>query len=195
MEAIYGKNNKEELPLEFYVKRFQAGDPAEMAARCALPWDEETKTIAMTLLGEPFTVSHPDFTVAGPRALSNPERILLLRYLLDGRCAMPTGQYLTYRSSPGGRSTSSSSPAGASSASPSPTAGNRAAAGRYGEDARRGPGPERCGLPGGADAGLTVQFLLWLGDEEFPPSGQILFSDNFRFAFTARTWPTSGTSS
>ena len=33
--------------------------------------------------------------------------------------------------------------------------------------------------------GLTVQFLLWLGDEEFPPSGQILFSDNFRFAFTA----------
>ena len=37
MEPIYGKNNKEELPLEFYVKRFQAGDPAEMAARCALP--------------------------------------------------------------------------------------------------------------------------------------------------------------
>ena len=102
MEPIYGKNNKEELPLEFYVKRFQAGDPAEMAARCALPWDEETKTIAMTLLGEPFTVSHPDFTVAGPRALSNPERILLLRYLLDGRCAMPTGQYLTYREFPWG---------------------------------------------------------------------------------------------
>ena len=100
MEPIYGKNNKEELPLEFYVKRFQAGDPAEMAARCALPWDEETKTIAMTLLGEPFTVSHPDFTVAGPRVLSNPERILLLRYLLDRRCAMPTGQYLTYREFP-----------------------------------------------------------------------------------------------
>ena len=129
MEPIYCKNNKEELPLEFYVKRFQAGDPAEMAARCALPWDEETKTIAMTLLGEPFTVSHPDFTVAGPRALSNPERILLLRYLLDGRCAMPTGQYLTYREFPWGRSTSSSSPAGASSASPSPTAGSRSCCG------------------------------------------------------------------
>jgi hypothetical protein len=32
---------------------------------------------------------------------------------------------------------------------------------------------------------LTIQFLLWLGDDEFPPSGQILFSDNFRYAFTA----------
>ena len=33
--------------------------------------------------------------------------------------------------------------------------------------------------------GLTLSFLLWLGDDEFPPSGQILFSDNFRSAFTA----------
>ena len=66
MEPIYGKNNKEELPLEFYVKRFQSGDPAEMAARCALPWDEETKTIAMTLLGESFTVSHPTSPWRGP---------------------------------------------------------------------------------------------------------------------------------
>ena len=33
--------------------------------------------------------------------------------------------------------------------------------------------------------GLTIQFLLWLADEEFPPNAQILFSDNFRYAFTA----------
>ena len=33
--------------------------------------------------------------------------------------------------------------------------------------------------------GLQIQFILWLGDEEFPPSGQILFSDNFLLAFTA----------
>ena len=32
---------------------------------------------------------------------------------------------------------------------------------------------------------LTIQFLLWLGDDEFPPNAQILFSDNFRYAFTA----------
>ena len=33
--------------------------------------------------------------------------------------------------------------------------------------------------------GLTIQLLLWLGDDEFPPNAQILFSDNFRYAFTA----------
>ena len=33
--------------------------------------------------------------------------------------------------------------------------------------------------------GLTIRFLLWLGDEEFPPNAQVLFSENFRHAFTA----------
>ena len=30
---------------------------------------------------------------------------------------------------------------------------------------------------------LYLRFLLWEGDEEFPPSAQILFSDNFPLAF------------
>ena len=46
MEPIYGKNNKEELPLEYYLKRYQEGDPTEMAPRCALPWDEASHTDA-----------------------------------------------------------------------------------------------------------------------------------------------------
>jgi hypothetical protein len=33
--------------------------------------------------------------------------------------------------------------------------------------------------------GLYLSFLLWAGDEEFSPSAQILFDDNFEFAFTA----------
>ena len=33
--------------------------------------------------------------------------------------------------------------------------------------------------------GHRVQFLLWAGDEEFPPSSQILFSDNFPLSFEA----------
>ena len=30
-----------------------------------------------------------------------------------------------------------------------------------------------------------VQFILWEGDDEFPPSSQILFSDNFAASFAA----------
>ena len=31
---------------------------------------------------------------------------------------------------------------------------------------------------------LKLRFILWAGDDEFPPSAQILFSDNFPMAFT-----------
>ena len=130
MEPIYGKNNKEELPLEFYLKRYQEGDPAEMALRCALPWNEDTRTLELSFMGGTYTVSHPEFTITGPTPLSNPERILFLRYLLDGAYALPSGEYLTYREFPWGRSTSSNSPAGASSASLSLTASSRICCGR-----------------------------------------------------------------
>ena len=33
--------------------------------------------------------------------------------------------------------------------------------------------------------GYEIRFLLWEGDDEFPPSSQILFSDNFAAAFHA----------
>ena len=31
--------------------------------------------------------------------------------------------------------------------------------------------------------GQFVRFILWAGDDEFPPSSQILFSDNFPLSF------------
>ena len=33
--------------------------------------------------------------------------------------------------------------------------------------------------------GYVVQMILWEGDDEFPPSSQILFSDNFPVSFAA----------
>ena len=93
-------NNKEGKPLEYYLERFRACDIEETASRCGLPREENR--VAMGLLGEMFTVSHPDFTVVGPSPLTNAERILLLRYLVDGRAAVSGGQYLTYREFPWG---------------------------------------------------------------------------------------------
>ena len=36
-----------------------------------------------------------------------------------------------------------------------------------------------------SNLGLNVQIILWGPDEEFPPSAQMLFSDNFPFSFSA----------
>ena len=33
--------------------------------------------------------------------------------------------------------------------------------------------------------GLSIRFAVWNADDEFPPSSQILFSDNFQYAFSA----------
>lgn len=99
MEVV---NNKEGKPLEFYLEKFKETDPAEMAARCGLPYDGEARAITANLLGERFLISHPDYTIVGPSPLSNAEKILFLRYLLDGRKAQSLGQYLTYREFPWG---------------------------------------------------------------------------------------------
>ena len=184
MEPIYGKNNKEELPLEYYLAKFREGDPQEMADRCALPFDGERFTIR--LMGDTFTVSHPDYDIQGDRAPTNPERILFLRYLLDGRSTPPTGAFLTYREFPWGevylqQFTGRCVKRFAFSYGGKPEL-LRAVMEKMPAAAldRSDVGYQVELMPG-----LTVQFLLWLGDEEFPPSGQILFSDNFRFAFTA----------
>jgi len=40
--------------------------------------------------------------------------------------------------------------------------------------------------------GLFVTIILWREDSEFPPSAQILFDDNFVFAFTAEDLAVTG---
>ena len=183
MEVV---NNKEGKPLEFYLEKFQAGDPAEMAARCGLPYNGEARTITITLLGESFTVSHPDYTIVGPSPLTNAERILFLRYLLDGHHALPGGTFLTYREFPWGevylqQFTGRCIKRFAFSYSGKPDLLNRVMEQLPAKKlSRSDAGWEVELMPG-----LSVQFLLWLADEEFPPNAQILFSDNFRYAFTA----------
>lgn len=179
------KNNKEELPLEFYIEKYKTTDPCEIAERCALPYDEETHTFTFPLLGDEYKITHPDFVVTGDRVPTNAERILFLRYMLDGKNTVSGGHYMTYREFPWGevyvqqftgrcimrysfsygfkpqllRSIMERMPARALESSD--------------------VGYEVTLMPG-----LTMQFLLWLGDDEFPPNSQILFSDNFRHAFS-----------
>ena len=179
-------NNKEGKPLEHYLSLYRAGDPAEMAARCALPWDGASRTFSMELMGERFTVSHPDFTIVGPTPLSSAERILFLRYLLDGRRAAPGGQYLTYREFPWGevylqQFTGRCIKRFAFSYGAKPEL--------LRQIMEKLPAKRLSHSDAGWELelmpGLHIQFLLWLGDDEFPPNAQILFSDNFRSAFTA----------
>lgn len=186
MEFNYGKNNKEELPLEYYIEKYRETDALEIAERCALPYDEETKTFTFPLLGDEYKISHPDFVVTGERTPTNAERILFLRYLLDGKSAMPGGKYLTYREFPWGEVYVQQF-TGRCIARFSFSYGYKPDLLR--EIMKHMPAKELSAANLSYEVtlmpGLTMQFLLWVGDEEFPPNSQILFSDNFRYAFTA----------
>ena len=179
-------NNKEGKPLEYYLEKFQACGIEEAAARCGLPREENRVT--MGLLGEVFTVSHPDFTVVGPSPLTNAER-----NLVDGRAALPGGQYLTYREFPWGevylrQFTGRCINRFAFSYGGKPELLRRIMEKLPARPLQRSD----CGWELELMPGLLIQLLLWLGDEEFPPSAQILFSDNFRFAFTAEDLANAG---
>ena len=184
MEPIYGKNNKEELPLEYYLAKFREGDPQEMADRCALPFDGKRFTIH--LLGDTFTLSHPDYDILGDRAPTNPERILFLRYLLDGKFTPPTGVFRTYREFPWGEVYLQQFTGRCIKRFAFSYNGRTELLGWIME--RLPAHPVKMGDAGyelELMEGLSLQLILWQGDDEFPPNAQILFSENFRDAFTA----------
>ena len=190
MEVV---NNKEGRPLAYYLEKFREKDAAAVAARCGLPLDEAQGAVRMTLLGETYSVSHPDFTVVGPAPLTDAERILLLRYLVDGQYAMPSGQYLTYREVPWGevylqQFTGRCVKRFAFSYGAKPELLCRIMERLPAKRLARSD----CGWEVELMPGLGVQLLLWLADEEFPPNAQILFSDNFRYAFTAEDLANAG---
>ena len=186
-------NNKEGKPLEFYLEKYREMDPAGMAARCGLPYDGETHAITMNLLGEQFLVSHPDYTIVGPTPLTNAERILFLRYLLDGRKAQPLGQYLTYREFPWGEVYLQQFTGRCIKRFAFSYGSRPELLGKIMERLPARPlSRSDCGWELELMEGLTIQLLLWVGDDEFPPNAQILFSDNFRHAFTAEDLANAG---
>ena len=187
-------NNKELVPLEHYLEEYAKADPGEMAARTGFSFQEETGCFQAVFLGRRYEISHPDFTIAcadqvpgySPLVETNPAKILMARFLLEGSTVPGTGKFLTYRDVPWGE------------------VYYRQFNGRcmmrlafsYGNKLEAFLNAcEKLGARkvSAADAayefevfpGYYVQFLLWAGDEEFPPSSQILFSDNFPVGFHA----------
>ena len=59
----YEKDSKERMPWEHYTEEFAKADPAEIAGRLSLPYDEEKKELTLKFLGSVYYISWPDFQV------------------------------------------------------------------------------------------------------------------------------------
>ena len=99
------QNNKEEVPFAHYEEKFAALDPAEASKRCGVPFADGRFTV--TLLGTNYEIRWPEYAISsdteGAFALKNlPCQTFLLRFLLEGRAAEPSGSYKTFREMPWG---------------------------------------------------------------------------------------------
>ena len=180
------------MPMEHYMEKYAAMDPAAAAARCAIPYDSEKKLFTIRMMGYEYQVSWPEFEVTpltpGKKYYvlrdMGKAKILVMRYLLEGSAAPSTGKFLTYREIPwcevyykqfSGRCLSRL----AFGFGFKLDAFKKAMEEVGGKTLNYGDAGYEFELMNG----LYMRFALWAGDDEFPPSSQILFSDNFPVAF------------
>lgn len=198
---IYDRDNKEKRPLEHYTPLYQALGPREVEERCKVSFDGEKSEFLLSFMHRPYRIGFPRFYVRAQEqsCLYSPleemptAQLLVMRYLIEGRFAETQGGFLTFREVPWGAVYTATFD-GRCIKRLAFTFGNKL------EDFKKamesiGALPLKLG-----DAayefellkGLKIQFILWQGDDEFPPSAQILFSDNFPVAFTAEDMAVTG---
>lgn len=179
-------------PFEHYLKLFSEANSDEISARTGLEFCKATSTFSVTLMGTHYTISFPDFIVKDDDGviLRNPyEQILLIRYLVDGTFVPAGEKNMAYEEMPWGNVYLSNF--------------RGRVIGRilrtYGKDLSVFVNAiesvpnlnyekiEKCDIGYRFEFinNLYISILLWEGDEEFSPSCQFLFSDNFKYAFTA----------
>ena len=187
------KDNKTGVPLEHYISVFSSMNPEEMSLKSGVAYSDGA--FLFTLMGRPVRLAYPSMETYydnGEKTKSN-IRILLARLVMEGTVTRPFGKMLAYNEMPWGN---------VYSAQFDGRCIKRLAFG-FGNDLDKFE--KACktiaGVPvkGGDKAfeipfldKLTVRLIVWEGDDEFPPSSQILFSDNFPAAFKAEDMAVTG---
>ena len=181
------ENHKEEVPFAHYEGLFRSLDPQEAVNRTGVKWDG--KEFYVNLLGREFAISHPDYALRALDGGALPPlstQTFLLRYLLESRDVAWRGEWKTFREMPWGEMYIQPY-TGRVLTRAAFTFGFRLGAFKAAAE-KMGALPVKHG-----DAGFEfplignfkMRFLVWEGDDEFPPSAQVLYSDNFAEGFAA----------
>lgn len=193
MDFAYEKDSKERLPFEHYLKAYQDLNPEHISERTGIPYDSETCSFTLRLMGVTYRITYPDYEITHvdgeeigwfPLEEKPNARILVLRFLTEGAAAPSSGEFLTYREIPWGEVYFKQFQ-GRCIFRLAYGFGNKAD--QFGAIMEKIGGKK---LTFGDVSyefeflnGLQLRMILWAGDDEFPPSAQILFSDNFPVAF------------
>jgi hypothetical protein len=192
--------------LAHYQGLYEKLDPPEVAERCGISFEQAGEgegAFLLRLMGTEYRAVFPVFDLHGQEGdiVRDPaEKILLCRYLCEGKYFESRGKRLSYNEVPSGplyyRNFEGRVLKRAAYAF-----GNDL--GLFRQIVEQVPGlrfealdTENAGYRVGYRFeflnGLFISLLIWAGDEEFPPSAQMLFDDNLVFAFTAEDLAVAG---
>lgn len=198
------ENHKEEVPFEHYLQKYQSLDSAEAAERLGILYDEPAGHFRFRFLGHEYEADYPQFAV---RVLDRAEgekdllceslqaKTFILRYLLEGQYIPGSGKFMTFREVPTYGELYIKPFTGRCLMRLTYGFGYKLQA--FAEAMERIPGAVRLTMGDVSYEfevvnGYRMRFIFWEGDEEFPPSAQILYSDNFQFGFHAEDMVVAG---
>ncbi|MDR1597015.1 MAG: DUF3786 domain-containing protein [Treponema sp.] len=188
-----------DVPMAHYQGLYEKLSPPAAAERCGIGFEQTGEgegSFLLRLMGTEYRAAFPVFELrgqAGDLVPDSAERILLVRYLCEGKYFPSRGKRLSYNEVPSGplyyRNFEGRCLKRAARTFGNDTALFRrileSVPGLRFEALDKGDAGYRAGYRFEFLNGLFISLLIWAGDDEFPPSAQMLFDDNFVFAFTA----------
>lgn len=178
------------VPFEFIRDIFKDSDPILMAELSGTIYDKKRQSFIVKLMGKDYLVRYP----SGEVLIKNENKIIssyaikttLLRYLVNAKGIPPTGKSITYKEIPGGYVYYSNFYERTILKLVEIYGNNMDL---FIEDGQK-LGAEKAKI---GDVAYRFQFLnniymtfiLWRGDDEIQPSGNILFDFNTQYYFNA----------
>jgi len=187
------KKENWEISFEHHLAKYRELDPSEASARCGLEFEKERSRFTVSLLSHILYAEWPEFKLIPadsdncPKALYDfMMQVLTMRVLYLGVSAPSGGSFKAYREFPWGgvydvNFNGRCIKRFAYGFGYKPEALEKAAEKLGG--VRQNFGDMAFDFP--FMGGITCRYILWKPDDEFPPSAQILFSDNSQFMYNA----------
>lgn len=201
MDFDYAKDSKEQRPYEYYLKTYQEIDPKEISEKTGFFYDEEKKVFTVVFMGSTYEISFPDYKISHkedekgvyPLEKAMNAKIFMVRYLSEKAKTPSSGKFLTYREVPWGEVYFRQFQ-GRCLMRLAFSYGNKLEAFKKVMTAMGAKPLEQgdCAFELEFMEGFFIRLILWEGDDEFPPSSQILFSDNFAVTFAAEDLAVAG---
>ncbi|MBK5245066.1 MAG: DUF3786 domain-containing protein [Eubacteriaceae bacterium] len=195
-EIAIEEKRKDKIPYDHYKALIKDVDPTLVSTRSFCPYDDETNTFLVTVMGNPYHVSFPqgDVTTVEGKDFDNYKlKTMILRYLLNAKGVKATGENISFRDVSGGNVYFASFEGRCLKRFAFTF--NYNIEGLKKAMAALGATPQATGDMSWRFEVINNMFMtviLWVGDDEFPPEAQILFDANFPAAFSAEDMAVMG---